>query len=75
MKTVGLLDKILRRPELTGDEEEVVALVRSGKSRQKDVLAASGMNPVKFNKVMRSLEEKGVAKRVPRGRENTVELL
>jgi len=72
---VGLLDRILGRPELTGDEEKVVALVRSGKKRQKDVLAASGMNPVKFNRVMRSLEEKGVARRVPRGRENTVELL
>ena len=72
---VGILEQILGKPKLGEDEEKIVSLLKQGKTKQKELLAASGMNPVKFNKVMRSLEEKGVAKREPRGRENTVKLL
>ena len=72
---VGLLDRILKRPALDEEEEVIVSLVKKGATRQKDLLERSGMNPVKFNKVMRSLEERGIAKREPNGRENTVRLL
>ena len=72
---MGLLDRILKRPALDEEEEVIVSLVKKGVTRQKDLLERSGMNPVKFNKVMRSLEEKEIAKREPHGRENTVRLL
>ncbi|MFC2175158.1 hypothetical protein ACFLQ2_04840 [archaeon] len=71
---MGLLD-FLKRTELDEDEETLVALLKNGITKQKELLAASGMNPVKFNKVMRSLEEREIAKREPHGRENTVKLL
>lgn len=71
---MGLLNRLLRR-ELDDDERAVVALVSGGITRQRELLDKSGMNPVKLNKVLRSLEEKKVAKREPRGRENVVRLL
>ena len=55
--------------------EEIVTLLRKGPMKQKELREALDMNPVKFNKVIRSLEEQGVAKREPRGRENIVRLL
>ena len=64
-----------KRSELSDDELAIVTLVKGGVTRQRDLLEKSGMNAVRLNKVLRSLEEKKVAKREPRGRENVVRLL
>ncbi len=67
--------RILGYGKLESDEEKAVGLLRHGPMRQKELIQQLGMNPVKFNKLIRSLEEKGIAKREPHGRENVVRLV
>ena len=71
---MGLLQRILR-PKLDEEEEQIVQLLRKGPMKQTKLREELGVNPVKFNKLMRSLEEKKIAKREPKGRENVVKLL
>jgi uncharacterized membrane protein len=62
--------------DLDEDEREIADfLLRNGPSPQQALAKHTGWNPVKLNKVLRRLEELAIAKRVPHGRENTVELV
>lgn len=74
-RQVGFVQRFFQKPDLTDDENLLVKLMEEGITRQKQLLEASGMNPVKFNRVFRGLEEKKIAVREPRGRENNVRLL
>jgi DNA-binding MarR family transcriptional regulator len=69
---MGILSRLFNKPVLTEDETLVFSLLSKKPTKQKKVLDTSKMNPVTFNKVLRSLEEKELVKRIPRGRENLV---
>lgn len=70
-----MIKRILGYRGLSDEESAVVKLLMGGPMRQKELMQELGMNPVKFNKVMRSLEGQKIAKREPKGRENMVRLL
>jgi len=72
---VGLIRRIFGYRGLDDEEKKVVGILRMGPIRQKELIKQLGVNPVRFNKLMRSLEEQKIAKREPKGRENVVRLL
>ena len=72
---MGIIRQIFGYRGLDDGEKRVVDILRRGPIRQKELIKQLGVNPVKFNKLMRSLEEQKIAKREPKGRENVVRLL
>ena len=62
---------------LLPDEKGIVHLLKqaSGPIRQKDIENQITFSKAKLSRVLRSLEERGIIKRVPRGNTNLVELL
>ena len=72
---MGLIEKIFGYSGLDDDEKKVVELIKKGPMPQKELIKLMGVNPVRFNKIIRSLEERKIAKREPRGRENIVRLI
>lgn len=72
---VGLIRAIFGYRGLDAEEKKIVGLLRGGSMKQKELIKRMGINPVKFNKLMRSLEEQKIVKREPHGRENMVRLV
>ena len=60
--------------ELGQEERRVIELLTPGALKQKVLAKALGLNPVRLNKLLRTMEEAGTIKREPRGRENVVRL-
>ncbi len=62
---------------LNKDAQKAVAIIRKagGRMKQKTLQAKMKLSGPKFNKLLREMEELEAIRRVPGGRENTVELL
>ncbi len=62
---------------LSRDAQKAVGILRKagGRMRQKALQAKMKLSGPKFNKLLREMEELEAIRRVPGGRENTVELL
>jgi uncharacterized membrane protein len=62
---------------LSKDGEKAISIIRraGGRIKQKTLQGKMKLSGPKFNKLLREMEELEAIRRVPGGRENTVELL